>query len=230
MENAFLITGNTYTSRREIKALGGKWYPDRTGWIVPTANAEPAKALALARGFEIEEIQVEPQALEHPTGERLRAIRQARLDKKIERWRGQADRREQQAAAVETQIKPYDDYAFWTEPVKTDHYSAGRHTRLREKLRNKDIKRLHLTEEARQLREKADTAERSGARIAGDAARRDQAIREQRDQAISVGSRVTDVCFGEGEVVRVHRKSYTVKWDRGSTFSRDKIFVRPIAA
>ena len=79
---------------------------------------------------------------------------------------------------------------------------------------------------ASQMKEKA--ASLRHVRVAGDAAKRDQAARETNDLVIRKGSTVYDVCFGTGKVVGVFAKSYRIKWDKsGSTWSRDKIFVRP---
>src|SRR5437870_1786302 len=69
---ALLITGETYMSRRDLKRLGGKWYPNREGWIVPLAQCEAAEQLANGHNFIVEIIDVEAGDLEHPTGERLR--------------------------------------------------------------------------------------------------------------------------------------------------------------
>jgi hypothetical protein len=93
---------------------------------------------------------------------------------------------------------------------------------LREKIHDKIGKKFEMLAEAESLRGTAPKA-----RIAGDAAKRDQAIRERNDQVIKVGSRVTDSSRNTGEVIKVHKKSYTVKWDNGRTYSRDKIFIRP---
>jgi hypothetical protein len=42
---ATLITGNTFPVKDQIKALGGKWDPDRKGWVVPDDKAEAARKL-----------------------------------------------------------------------------------------------------------------------------------------------------------------------------------------
>lgn len=225
MATAILITGNTYTSRRELKALGGKWYPDETGWIIPVAQREAAEKIALDRGFTAEDIEVEDIALERPTGERLRAIRQERLDRRSERLNARADRLERLADEQSDKLKPYDDYAFWTQPILVGHHSEKSHRRLRDRLSNAMDKSVQFAKEAAELRQ---AAEPQKARIAGDAERRRQAERDALDKLITIGSRVMDYCFGEGTVVRIHKKSYTVKYDRGMQYSRDKSYFRPL--
>lgn len=223
MVTALLITGDTYTSRREIKALGGKWNPEEGGWLVPVSDS--ARQLAETKGFVVSEVEIDPVLLERPTGERLRAIRQAKIDRRAEQRLARAERLEREAEKATESIKPYMNLEFLTEPIKTDHHSAKRHRRLRERISNSIDKKFTLLAEAERLRKLAQPQK---ARIAGDAARRDQAIREEKDQVITVGSRVNDVVFGQGEVVRVNKKSYTVRWDGGSTFSRDKIYLKPL--
>jgi len=224
-----LITGDTYTSRRDLKALGGKWYPDREGWVVPLTQCEAAEKLAGGKNFIVEIIDVEAEALERPTGERLRGIRQDRLDGKIGRWRARAERLEAQAAALDKQLAPYDDFAFWTQPILVGHHSERSHRKLRDRLGAKMDRAMQLRREARELRERADSAEKSGARIAGDAERKRQEERDTLDEQISVGATVFDFAFGKGTVVRVNKKTYSIRFESGSTYARDKSFVRPAA-
>ena len=224
MAEALFITGDTYTSRRQIKSLGGKWNPDESGWLIPMEREADARVLADEKAFACDIIDVDPILLETPTGERLRAIRQAQIDRRAERKLARADRLEKKAQEIDKSLESYNDWAFWTEPVKIGHHSEQRHRNLRNRLQNKMDKKFEALTEADKLRDEARPVK---ARIAGDAARRDQEIREQLDKVISVGSRVTDFCYGNGEVIRVNKKSNTICWDRsGNTFARDKIFVQ----
>jgi len=49
------------------------------------------------------------------------------------------------------------------------------------------------------------------------------------DERISKGSRVHDFAFGDGEVIRVCKKSYRIKFDGGFTYARDKSYVAPLS-
>ena len=129
-----LITGDTYLSRRDIKAIGGKSFPEQTGWIIPLKEAEGAEKLAAGKNFIVAIIEVEPEALETPTGERLRAIRQARLDRKYEQRNARADRLEKKAEEVMQSVQTYMNMEFLTEPIKIGHHSEKGHRRLREKI------------------------------------------------------------------------------------------------
>jgi len=44
-KNMIAISGNTYPVKDQIKALGGKWEPDRKCWMVPEAKAEQARQI-----------------------------------------------------------------------------------------------------------------------------------------------------------------------------------------
>jgi hypothetical protein len=223
MTTVILITGDTYTSRRDLKALDGKWYPDQTGWIIPIAHQAAAEQIAAQRGFSTEIIEVEDIALERPTGERLRAIRQAKLDRRAERLNARADRLEKLAAVEASKVTKYDDFAFWTQPILIGHHSEKSHRRLRDRLSASMTKSVQYANEAQELRAAAAPAK---ARIAGDAERKRQQERDALDKLVTVGTRVMDFSFGEGTVVRIHKKSYTVKYDRGFQYSRDKSYFR----
>ena len=45
MTNTFIITGDTYTSREELKALGGSWVPHLKAWLVPEYHANAVRRL-----------------------------------------------------------------------------------------------------------------------------------------------------------------------------------------
>jgi len=39
------ITGNTFSVKDELKALGGRWNPEQKAWMVPDDKADQARAL-----------------------------------------------------------------------------------------------------------------------------------------------------------------------------------------
>ena len=227
---ALLITGNTFTSRRDLKALGGKWYPESEGWIIPLKQCEAAEKLAGGKNFIVEIIDVPAVALERPKGDRLRAIRQAKIDRKAERLRASLPGLRRKVDAVHAALEPYNDFAFWSEPIKIGHHSEKRHRNLRAKLERKMSKGAEVLREIEQRSQRVEHLENTTARIAGDAERQRQVEREALDKVISVGSVVHDFAFGTGTVVRVNKKTYSIRFASGSTYARDKTFVRPSAA
>ena len=123
----------------------------------------------------------------------------------------------------------YDDLAFWTQPILIGHHSEKSHRTLRDRLSAFMTKSVQYSKAADELRAAAAPVM---ARIAREAERRRQQERDTLDRIVKIGTRVTDFCFGEGTVVRVHKKSYTVytvytvKYDRGFQYSRDKSYFR----
>jgi hypothetical protein len=149
--------------------------------------------------------------------EEILGYRQEAADHRADKYEQWAEKRKAKASSLLRANEPYrGDHAFNTQPG-------------------------HIPERARAIRrseqayEHMNTAEAFEAkaerlrhvRVAGDAARRDQARREANDAAITKGSRVFDHAFGYGVVLAIFKKSYRVQWERsGSVFARDKIFLR----
>lgn len=214
-----LVIGQTFVYRRELRRLGAKWNSEEGGWVVPLVQKKSIEELAEGKHWTLSEIKVNPVALETPTGDRLRAIRQAKLDRKVERIRAHAERLQKEAGGKMAAFEEYrHDIAFVTQPG---------HIPFREKVMRRYEKGLEMVSEALELEKKADWLERGRARIAGDAERARQAKRDELDKLVSVGSRVYDFSFGEGTVVKVNKKSYSVKYDRsGSTCARDKSYFK----
>ncbi len=151
--------------------------------------------------------------------EEIRSFRLAKAERKAERYEEWAQKREQKATADLNSFPTMrHDWAFITQPG---------HIPARARMIKADDRALESLGIAKGMRNKAENIR--NIRVAGDAARRDQAKREANDLLIHKGSRVFDVVFGTGEVVGVFSKSYRIKWDRSERiWSRDKIFVDPI--
>jgi hypothetical protein len=156
----------------------------------------------------------------------VRAERQAKLDRKIDRMRAKADRLERDAAPKMAEFNRLrQDYAWLTQPANPNTGFG--------KQRQRTVDRygvgLNMLAEAKELRERADALEKRPAVVKGDAERERQIIADALDTVIVKGSRITDFAFGEGTVTRVNKKTYTVCWDRsGNTWAREKTFVRPL--
>lgn len=149
--------------------------------------------------------------------EEIRAYRQERADRKAERLEGWAEKRRTVAEGTLNTIRERyrGDFAFNTQPGHIPERARviRREDRAFESLRVAD----GLAGRAASLR--------AGVRVKGDAERKRQHHREIADQHIQVGTRVHDFCFGNGIVTRVNRLSYTIKFDSGSTYARDKTYV-----
>ena len=106
------------------------------------------------------------------------------------------------------------DIAFLTQPGRFH---------LRERYYKQRDKVNQLREEAKKLFEKAESIRIYGSRIKGDAERAREEKREKLDQEVQIGSRVFCPLYGWGEILKVYKKSYKVKFDRGFVLTVDKV-------
>lgn len=161
--------------------------------------------------------------------EELRAYRQNKLNHKIEKWKAMVKRREEWIAEINKEIEPYvSDWNFVTQPIPAN--SRGRSFRnFKERINRKIDKKMQFYNEIEQLNSKIESAERSGVRVKGDAAKEHQATRDQNDEKLTIGSRVYSILWQRsGEIIKVNQKTYRVKFDDDWTCTLDKIFVEPL--
>jgi hypothetical protein len=157
------------------------------------------------------------------TPEEVRAHRQTKLDKKVARLRAKAERVQKEADSKLSVMDQYrGDIAFLTQPAAP----GSTFGRQRAKVYAHYDKGLELSTEAAKLKEEADWKEKRGVSVRGDAEAQRQLEREKRDKVFTVGSKVYDRIFGDGEIIKVNRKSYTIKFASGGTYARDKSFVK----
>jgi hypothetical protein len=151
--------------------------------------------------------------------EEIRHYRKLKAQKKAERLINKADRLEREAEQKMSVFNSFrGDTAFMTQPG---------HIPGRDRIIKRYDKGHELLAEARQARDRAENVQK--VRVAGDAERKRDRIRQAMDQRVQKGSRVYDFCFGDGTIVSVHKKSYRIKFDRsGSTWARDKSYVRAL--
>lgn len=155
----------------------------------------------------------EPQEVEE-----IRAYRLEKAERKAEHYEEWAEKREKKASAtLNSYPEIRHDWAFITQPG---------HIPFRARMNRADDRACESLKIAEGMRHKAESLRH--VRVAGDAERKRQALREKLDTLISKGSRVHDAVFGTGEVVGVYAKSYRIKFDHsGSIHSRDKSYVMP---
>ena len=223
------MRGDTYLHRREIKRLGGKWSYEKEGWLLPNDKIKEVGDYAYLKGFYIEELDVDNDPF-NPTIDEIRASRQERADRKAGRLIKRAESRERKTDALDKQVRPFiSDIAFTTQPITP--VSGGRaFARFREKINNKIDNQFGLLNEADELRGRAEELSRPVA-VKGDAERRRQAKRDANDEVIKIGSRVFDYSFGEGEVKKVNKISYSIKFDRlDRVIKQDKSWIKLVGA
>jgi hypothetical protein len=229
MTSAILVTGDTYTNRRAIKALGGKWNKEEGGWLVPTTTLSEITELAGANDWTLDTIEIDEELLETPTGERLRAIRQDKIDRRASRLEAKANRLGNESARHSAHADPYrGDISYWTQP--NINSSGGRSfTRQRERVLNHIEKAGGLAIEAANTKREAEWLRSSTARIAGDAEARRQAVRDYNDGWVTVGIQVeTHLYQTHATVTRINKKTYSIELPSGFKTTIDKSFVAKI--
>ena len=154
------------------------------------------------------------------TVDEIRAFRTVKAEKKAGRYQEWAEKREEKATVALNSFPTIrHDWAFITQPG---------HIPFRARMNKADDRAYESLKVAKGFRGKAENLRH--VRVAGDAERSREKVRTALDNLIKKGSRVFDHSGGEGTVIGVYVKSYRIKFDRGFTWSRDKSYVRPIAA
>ena len=156
--------------------------------------------------------------------EELREHRQEILDRRSEKYEERAKKKLEKAEKLDKELDPYKDWQFVTQPILVGHHSEKRHRNLKRKISNKMDKIQELRNEAKELMEKTGRK----ARVKGDAERARQKKREELDKVIVKGSKVVDFAFGLGVVTRVNKKTYTIQFESGGKYAREKTFVKPV--
>jgi hypothetical protein len=149
-----------------------------------------------------------------------------RARQKAAQYREWADKADKKARVLQenwsAEFKDFD----WTQPILRGHHSQRRHEKVYERRNAFHQKLAELEAKAKRFREKADNLEAFANTNKGDAERRRTAEREKNDTLITVGTRIHDPCFRGGEVIKVNKKTYTIKFDNGGKFTRDKSYVQ----
>jgi len=148
--------------------------------------------------------------------EEQRKIKKEKAERRAERIETKARRLLKEAQRIEDSW-PKDvihDIAFITQPG---------HIPMRARIIRQHDKVLRLREEAKRLLEKAENIRIYGSRVRGDAERVREEKRERLDQEVQIGSRIYCPLYGWGEVLRIYKKSYRVKFDRGFILTVDKV-------
>lgn len=159
--------------------------------------------------------------------EEVRAYRQAKIDRKVTRLNKWADSRD---AKAENQMSEFNtlrkDWSWLTQPnIPT---SSGRaFARSRDRVMNRYDAGMKLSIEAGKMREKAEWLQKTGAVVKGDAEKKRQAKRDHMDTLVKVGDVVHSWIVGECTILKINKKTYTVKNHRtGNTFTQDKSFIK----
>ena len=70
MVKTFIITGDTWSSRSDLKHMGGSWVPHLNAWLVPDAEQDSVALLHNQIGFDVQLVTL-PIHLPHVAETRL---------------------------------------------------------------------------------------------------------------------------------------------------------------
>lgn len=133
--------------------------------------------------------------------EEIRAYRQTRADQKADRYEEWAGKRERDATAkLNSYPSIRHDWAFITQPG---------HIPFRSRMNQADDRAYESLKKADEMRGKAESLRH--VRVPGDAARVDETIRQKVLEWIKPGMTVEAGMYGQREVVKVNKKTATIK-------------------
>ena len=197
---AVLLSGNTYTVRRECAAAGGRWSHERGGYLWSVDQRETAERLADIHDLVCTDAAVLPAELEPPTLADKRAARAARHERRGMRMAGWADSHEAAADQHRTRADGpggmMKDWAAITQPITSN--SGGRAwARTKERMRDSLEREHNELQIAAAQRTAADAATADAERIAAE--ERDPGFCQRRIEEIEAGLRRIDRWLaGEG--------------------------------
>lgn len=221
-----IITGETYVNRRELRRLGALWNQDAKGYVAPPQHRDAIEKFAAStEGLTVAPFKATDEDVTAATGERLRELRQARLDRYRDRLLSRAASAERRGEEARARINPHErEFLSLFEPVKRGHHSQRRHEKLIERSQKSFLDAGREFSEAGKLRDRAESL--GTAVIAGDAARRRQEARDRAAAQIGLGDKVRSVVYGDGVVTKVNKNSFTVNIEsRGFIAKLDKSHV-----
>ena len=155
----------------------------------------------------------------------IRKQKTKRAKRKADRYLQWAEKAEKKANNLMGESDKITDNIPFGQPVLMGHHSEKRHRRDLERSNNKMDKAMELRDKAKRHREKADNIMYFKTRVKGDAERKRQKIREKNDEKIKVGSIVGDWCYGKGEIIKVNKKTYKIKFNDNFIINRDKSYI-----
>lgn len=214
----YLIIGDTFDYRQQIRSLGGEWRKKYKGWDVPNSEA--------IAEFMREHTEFEMLVIE--TIEQLRERAQEVADEKANRLIERAAKRRQKAKEMEAPIERMrGDTAFFTQP--NINSSSGRaFTRQRERMFDKYRKGIELEAEADELEARAESIR--FVQIQGDAERRREKQRREAFERLPIGTKVN--YFHNRDrvytVVKHNKKTVRIQRDSEKPFSVDPLYLQVI--
>jgi hypothetical protein len=156
----FLVTGNTYPLKASLKAMGGKWVKDEGGWVIPTRSAKELNKLAKEKKLNVRALKTEENVFRSLNEAERLDIRQAKNERKIERWENKAIKKSAEAKMLYKKADNVYSSIPFGQPVMPDHYSYRADVNRRNKAWNNLGKSFRAGEEADEAERKAGVLSR----------------------------------------------------------------------
>jgi hypothetical protein len=166
---------------------------------------------------------MEKQTLEEI--EKLRAERAEKAKKRAERSLKWAESHEKKSETLGKQTTELMSLIPLGQPILVGHHSERKARADHERINNKFRQQFEHDNAAKYHREKAENILLFSTRVRGDAEREREMKRKEMDEKIKVGQVVYDFAYGAAEVLKINKKTYTLKFKTFTT-TRDKIFVK----
>lgn len=162
--------------------------------------------------------------------EEIRRVRTERAERRAERRLKWAEANERKASFLSEEAERMASVIPLGQPILVGHHSERRDRAFRSRIDRKYSAASEADRKANYHRQKAANILAFGARVKGDAERARQVKRELADKVIGVGVRVFSPIMGTGVVARINKKTYTIKFDTGGTYTQDKSWIRPLVS
>ncbi len=155
VNKGFVVSGNTYPLKSQIKAMGGKWNKDDGGWVVPIRSAKAINALKKQKGLKIRAIKTEEDVFRRLTEAERLDLRKAKYERKAERWESSASKKSKEASALRENSQRLIENIPFGQPMLIGHHSYNADKNRREKSWNQFGKSIHMQAEADEKERKA---------------------------------------------------------------------------
>lgn len=155
----------------------------------------------------------------------IRAQRLERAQKRAARRIAWAESNEKKSEQIYNEVTKMSGLIPFGQPILVGHHSEKRHRRMLDKIHNKIGKEIEYDKKAKYHKQKAENILLFSTRVRGDAEREREIKRKEMDEKIKVGQVVCDFAYGAGEVMKINKKTYTLKFKTFTT-TRDKTYIK----
>ncbi|MCK9575914.1 MAG: DUF3560 domain-containing protein [Clostridia bacterium] len=156
VNKGFVVSGNTYPLKGQIKAMGGKWNKEEGGWIVPIKSAKAINGLKKQKGLKIRAIKTEEDVFRRLTEAERLDLRKAKYERKVERWETKSNKKLKEAYSIQKISDAAVEHIPIGQPILVGHHSEGVHRRALAKAQGNMFKAVDAWKESKEAGRKAN--------------------------------------------------------------------------